>query len=211
MKAINKLLKISSKPIFPISKLPKINFPVCQAFKDLTGILKKKNGFLSHESALFFLPANSVGDVLGLKDWNEDDFWRKHYKLSKDSLIFFAMDVFGCQFGMHVSKIVRFIPETGELIYHSKSFDEWAEKILEDYDYETGWSLAREWQLRNSPLQVGYRLVPKQPFVLGGKCEPENFVAMTAKSVILNYAFLYNQIKDYPDGKKVKIKGWLSL
>lgn len=37
------------------------------------------------------------------------------------------------------------------------SFEKWAERILANYNVETGWLLASEWQKKHGPLEPGLR------------------------------------------------------
>ncbi|MCC8466979.1 hypothetical protein [Photorhabdus bodei] len=76
---------------------------------------------------------------------------------------------------------------------------------MEDYEVLTGCSLAHSWQKINGPIQSGYHLIPKIPFVAGGKDELENlylsrsFEAMRIKA---NFAL---QIRNISDGENIKI------
>lgn len=83
-----------------------------------------------------------------------------------------------------------------------------AERDPTDYDFETGWSVARAWQAQNRPLRVGERLVPRTPFVLGGAYEADNVVAVPAGNAIEPIVSLCEQLRDLPDGGQVQLRGW---
>ena len=78
-----------------------------------------------------------------------------------------------------VSKIIIYIfnSETATIDPLAEDFDEWAEKILNDYDYLLGYKLAKKWQEENGQLEVGKRLLPKTPFFANGEFATENLYA----------------------------------
>ena len=143
-----------------------------------------------------------------LEDWNHSNGWKRNYP-ETHRLVFFAQDLFGNQFGISESDVVSFLPDSGEIRHHSESLETWAAKMLEDFDYETGWSLAQKWQATHGPLPNGYRLLPKIPFVVGGDYAAENLQAVKQDAAMEAYARLYRQIKDVPDGQKVAVSNWI--
>lgn len=184
------------------------NFDGLIGFDDLTSLLAKRNGLLAFEGALLLLPVQGVNGVPSLAEWNSLDGWRKEYGIPSGCL-FFGMDVFACQFGLTSDGIIRFDPETGYVVKHSDSLESWAAKILDDYDYETGWSVARDWQLKNGPLPIDGRLLGKKPFVLGGEYTAENVACVPLCDAIQKLSGLYTQLKNVPDGAHVTLRGWL--
>jgi hypothetical protein len=92
---------------------------------------------------------------------------------------------------------------------YGESLEGWAATLLENYDYETGWSAAREWQLSHGPLKPGDRLVPKRPFILGGSYEADNLVAMDGAQAMRKLASLYHQVRDVADGSTLTVKDWI--
>ena len=90
-------------------------------------------------------------------------------------LLCFAGDIFQDQFCLSKAGVVRFKAETGETAFVAHSIEKWADVILSDYQFETGWPLAHEWQLTNGPLVPGKRLMPKTPFFLGGNTKSRTF------------------------------------
>ncbi|MDC9607194.1 SMI1/KNR4 family protein [Xenorhabdus griffiniae] len=173
--------------------------------EELSCLLTKKNGFYGFESALRVFPYETIGEEIGLIDWNNNRLWINSYEdMAKDAL-FFAEDIFGNQFCLKDDCIHTFDPETGLFDKLAKSINEWSGIILEDYEVLTGYSLAHNWQNIYGPIQSGYRLVPKIPFVLGGEYELENlYLARTGESMRAR-ADLALQIRNIPDGASIKM------
>jgi len=201
MSSIATLLGISEAIAIEAAALP-------TSSKALWPIYSNKNGLLSFESSLMLLPTVSSQQVPSLQEWNAPSGWRRHYDLP-DDVVFFAMDVFACQFGLNHIGIVRFEPESGDLSSHSVNLEEWATKLLNDYDYELGFPVAHDWQMRYGPLPLGARLLPKQPFTLGGEYSADNVIRWPVRDATQQFANLHRQIANVPDGQPVTITGWL--
>lgn len=170
---------------------------------ELLEMLRLKNGFYSLESALHVFPAQSTEQEYGLNEWNSDKLWRNSYNKLKDELLFFAEDIFGGQFCIYNDRIYQFDPETAVLEYMADGLEEWARKIIQDYDYYTGYSLANEWQKNNGLVPKNNRLAPKIPFVMGGEFSLENLYLTESVTGMRARANIANQIKNLPDGKKI--------
>ena len=170
---------------------------------ELLEMLRLKNGFYSLESALHVFPAQSTEQEYGLNEWNSDKLWRNSYNKLKDELLFFAEDIFGGQFCIYNDRIYQFDPETAVLEYMADGLEEWARKIIQDYDYYTGSSLANEWQKNNGLVPKNNRLAPKIPFVMGGEFSLENLYLTESVTGMRARANIANQIKNLPDGKKI--------
>ena len=211
---LKKLLSISSDPISKSEPLlsntlfKDIDINLQNEFKWL---LTKKNGFYAFESSLHIFICGNKNDEITLEFWNREDGWIKYYKdVLTEKLIFFSQDIFACQYAISKKSIYKFEPETGKISHHSNSLNSWAKKIIEDYDYETGWSVANEWQKINGPLPTGHRLLPKTPFILGGDYISENMVLVPTEIAIDKLGQLYEQINDIPDGKEITINNWIN-
>jgi len=120
------------------------------------------------------------------------------------------MDLFGGQFGVSQGAVWRLEVETGEVRAHSSCLEEWAERVLEDRDFETGWSLGQEWQRRNRALRMFERLLPVVPFAMGGDFVPDNLVAVELNEALRMYGLLSQQLEGVPDGTCLTVRGWLS-
>ena len=121
-------------------------------------------------------------------------------------LFFFAEDVFGYQFAIHGDVIVRFDAETGSRAELASSVEDFADQLLDDYNYLTGYPLARQWQEVNGPLKPGQRLVAVQPFVLGGAFAIDNLRVMQDYDGMMARAALARQLRGKPDGTKFRIE-----
>src|SRR6266498_544226 len=166
---LKKLISIASPAI--CDELPQISRELrSQAsgvLDQLVELLYHKNGFFAFESALHLFPVCSRKSYVDVESWNRADSWRRLYGEAISGYVFFAEDAFGEQFGVGAEGVVRFDAETGSVKEHSSNLEQWAETVLDDYEYETGYPLAKEWQAQHGPLLEGRRLLPKIPFILG--------------------------------------------
>lgn len=62
------------------------------------------------------------------------------------------------------------------------------------------------WQEANGPLPAGSRLVPKQPFVLGGPFERDNLYVGDAVEAMCFRGDMARQIAELPDGASLTIR-----
>jgi hypothetical protein len=171
--------------------------------EELAALLTKVNGFYAFESALHVFPAGRAEHTMGLRRWNDDHLWRSGYEDLAEGYLFFAEDVFGCQFAIKNETVFSFDPETGESVAIAETLEGWAAALLEDYEVNTGYPLAHDWQLRNGVLLDGLRLVPKRPFVLGGEFSVENLYALDSVKGMRLRAELAVQLRDLPEGATV--------
>ena len=209
---------------------------MCGSVTDqLIQLLQQRNGFYAFEGALHVLPSNCVtsdvsidadarqlqtGRVLLSKDdqgrligwpmdlerWNMDVLWRSEFEAAANGLLFFAEDAFGEQFALSNGKVWRFNPESAAREEIARDLEEWAEKILADYSFETGYQQAHDWQQQNGQLMEGQRLIPKIPFIMGGKYEADNLFALDAVKGMRYRADIWKQIRDLPDGTSIQLK-----
>jgi hypothetical protein len=173
--------------------------------KELVAMLEKRNGFYAYESALLIRPLRNDEFPLGLLEWNATNLWKGEYKDSLDDVLCFAEDVFGAQYCICGSNICTLDPETGLVEEMSPSLDAWANEVMADFEFRSGYPLAHAWQIAKGPLIPGTRLLPKIPFVCGGKYELENLYAQNDVNGMLFRASIANQIRDLPDGSEISI------
>lgn len=174
-------------------------------------MLSRKNGFLAFESALHVLPGASVAGQPDLADWNSPTGWRRTYGSVTEGLLFFAQDAFATQFALSKSGVVRFNPESGEIEFVASSLEDWAQKVLDEFPFETGWTVLKEWQEEHGPLAGGHRLLPKRPFSLGGDYVATNMVAVPSERAMQMMGRLFVQIRSIPDGSPATVHGWLDF
>jgi len=201
---ISKLVEISE----PVSRKPVDDVSFTDYTSQLSSLYSRMDGLVAFEGALLVLPTCTSHDVPSIYDWNEAMNWRSTYDLP-DDILFFAMDLFAEQFGITAQGVYRMRLETGELEFHSKSVDAWAKRILSNYNEETGYAAGHAWQVKHGALQLGYRLVGRKPFVLGGEYVAENLVPLPALEAARQMGKLYMQISTVHDGHDVIVQGWL--
>lgn len=180
-----------------------------QLKNEYINLLSMRNGFYAFESALLIYPSQNTKNIIGAYNWNTQFNWHKNYNLSRQKYIFFGSDIFSEQFTLSHKGIEKFNPETGEMTYLSATIDEFCKLLLEDYNYQTGWAIAHDWQTINAPLIKGKRLIPKRPFILGGSFEAEQMVEIDITSAMQKYCMLYQQTKEAPNGTSVTIQNWI--
>lgn len=171
---------------------------------ELGALLRARNGFFAFESALHVFHSGQTRTAFSVEDWNRPDLWIADFEGAADGMMFFAEDVFGCQFGLRGGAVVSFDPETGRVKDSAESLEDWAALILDDFEFLTGWPLASEWQKTNRPLRAGERLAPTQPFFLGGEFHVSNLHATDAATAMRLKAAIFRQTRDLPDGVKVR-------
>lgn len=206
--SMEKLLSIASKPLSerPVSvNLPDFDRHGLLA-EELLELLRQRNGFYAFESALHIFPAAPFEREITLGRWNSYGLWRHNYGSLAEDMLFFAEDVFGNQFCLHDDQVCFFDAETGKLDAIGRHISEWVEKVLSEFEVWTGYPLAHAWQVKQGCLPVGYRLMPKVPFVLGGDYALENLCAISSVSGMKTRGNLARQIKELPDGAAVEFR-----
>ena len=176
--------------------------------QELLNLLRRRNGFFAFEKALHVFGLGDASDATGydLVSWNCRDLWRGLYGDHVTDFLFFAEDIFGCQFALFDGQVLKFNPETGTSTNMASNLNEWAGIILANYRIETGWPLAHEWQAINGALPSMKRLLPKTLFVLGGKFECSNLYAGDAVEGMRFRADIAQQIRNLPDGAKIRVR-----
>lgn len=177
-----------------------------RALEALNRMLSAKNGFYAFEAALHVRSWQDVRGVLGIESWNQESLWRGWYQGAADGMLFFAEDIFGGQFGLMRDTVVTFDPESGETEKVADSVDEWASAILRGYREMVAYPVAHDWQEANGPIKEGQRLLPKLPFILGGDYETDNLFAVDDVKAMRYRGELWLQLRDLPDGAKVKLR-----
>ena len=207
-KNLKKMLAMASNPISGGAVCEgDLNIPISnQSLYELIGILEKKNGFWAFEQALRVFPLRSDGDKIGMVEWNNQACWIKDYQGLADGLFFFAEDAFGNQFCIRDNVIGFFDAETAEVEEIADSLEGWCQVLLSDYNYWTGYSLLKEWQLANGKLDKCCRLMPKIPFVCGGEYTVENLVSINAVSGMRSRGNLAHQIVELADGSQIEFR-----
>lgn len=204
---IDKLVELGSKALSDENEIIIKNVISNENLMQLRYLLARKNGFYAFNASLhvFSSGVESLNEK-SLEEWNSETLWRRNYGDMVLNCFFFAEDLFGGQFCFKGDEVYSFDPETGGLSYMSSTLDEWAKKIVEDSAVLTGYEVGYEWQKRNGVLTTGKRLMPKVPFVCGGEYSLDNLVQIDSVESMRLRGDFAQQIRDLPDGKKIRIK-----
>ena len=173
----------------------------------LIALLEQKNGFYAFESALHVFPFAPQNDCASqeVMRWNTYSTWKHAYPDVVRGTFCFAEDLFGYQYCIFKGEISRFDPETGFIETVCRTFEEWAELIATDTDFQTGYPLALAWKAKRGLLQAGKRLLPIYPFTTKqGAYELSHLYAGDALEGMLSRAEFARQISKLPDGGQVR-------
>ena len=201
--AIDRLLEIASDALAEPRELQEPpGYVTEERWAELGDLLRRRNGFYAFESALH-VPHAGPG---GQEAWNSPTGWKAEWDGAWDDCWCFGEDVFGSQFALAGDEVVLADAETARREPVAGSLADWAERVLEDYDYLCGYPLARDWQERHGPLPPGKRLFPKTPFMLGGDFTVDNLGAVAAEEAMRARGEIFRQVRDLPPGAKVRLK-----
>lgn len=205
---LDKLISISTDSLGPEPPQFRTNLleSAGKLGRELKDFLSRRNGLYALESALHVFPAGQQEGVMDLETWNDPNLWISRYDDMARGMVFFAEAICSDQFAIKGEEIVRFEAETGLTATVAANFEEWANLILQDYEWETGWPLAHEWQEAHGALPCGLRLIAKTPFVTGGKYDAANLDVMDAVEAMRFHGDFATQIRDLPDGTKIRIE-----
>jgi len=207
--ALTKLLGVSSDALLPLwgNADAKLLEALGEIPVSLLDLLRCKNGFFAFESALHVYPLGCSSSSLDLVQWNEPRGWRYEYgDLLGMPVIFFAQDIFGNQFGISDQAVFLFYSEFAEIEPVAKNLDDWADVFLSDWKGLSGFDLAHEWQIQNRPVTEGERLIPKIPFVVGGKYDLTNLYAGRIMAAMRFRGSLARQLAKIPNGTPISLQ-----
>jgi len=162
------------------------------------------NGGFYWQRALLIRPLHKTeGAPLPVTEWNDTALWKREYGDICEDVFFFADDVFGGQFGLQDNRVVQFDPETAGLEEVAKTLDGWCKEILRDPEFYTGFPVLHAWEQEKGQIPAGFRLIPKQPFMLGGDFDASNMVSKPDVEGMKIRAQLWTLTKDLPDGQTI--------
>lgn len=161
-------------------------------------------GFYAFDGALLVRPMQSSAVPLDVIMWNAPALWRGRFSNMDASVVFFAEDLFGNQFGASNAGVTSFDPETGEQEIFATNIDEFAERIINDTDFLTGQPLIRAWRTSHGQLKPGCRLIPRTPFVLGGAFTIENLIETQEVEAMRIRAGVAEALRGVPDGASIE-------
>jgi hypothetical protein len=203
---LNSLIAKSSPAIASQLVVGEVHEALGEAYASLDNLLTVRNGFYVFHRALHVFPLFSNADELGVVEWNLPTLWRNAYPDMVPSGVFFAEDIFGGQFWTNGCNICMMDEESGVLSIYAQTLEGWARNVIANDGESVGAILACEWTEKNSPLEAGFRLAPKIPFILEGSSGIENLYAANSVAVMKFRADLASQLKNIPDGTSVEMK-----
>jgi len=204
--SLAKLIEIGSSQIAPLEEeAVRSAAELLKGSPGLAELYAAKNGFYAFESSLHVFPCCIGNAVVDLITWNAEGLWRSEYTNMAGGLIFFGEDVFGDQFCFKDGRVHVFHSETGEVEFMAEDLEAWAQILLDDYPFWTGYPLAHDWQALHGPLKTGCRLSPKIPFVMGGDYKADFLSSIDAVMAMRFRASICLQIRSLPDGSKVRL------
>lgn len=198
MSAIAELLEISSPALGPETQAGSI---VDAQLRDL---LKVRNGFFALQNALWVFADESL---LQLPGHNHPSIssWMDRYPETQGVSHAFAVDATGYPFVTSSQGILQMNLETGVFTKVADDMEGWARIILNRYAELTGWEICKAWQDANGALPDSARLLPRMPFVGGGKETVDNLIASPLPELIEYYAELAARIREMPEGGVLEI------
>ena len=207
MTSTARLVSIASKDLSAQGVFPSdIPWRRSRLGSELLEMLGLRNGFYAFEGTLHVYPSGGSATTMSLEEWNSKDLWRYEYDHLSDGLFFFAEDGVGNQFCLRDNEVCLFDAETGDLEMIAGTIDDWARRVLDDYELLTGFPLFHDWQVTHGRVPLGCRLVPVVPFVLGGEYALANLRAVGAVSGMRSRGNLARQIYDLPDGAQIEFR-----
>lgn len=204
---LKKLLKIASNSTASakadyIETVIKKYTSCSNVYTQLCNLLIKRNGFYAFENALNVYGISK--ESCEFSNMNNMIDWDTKYGIPKGSCLF-GQDAFGFQFFINKKGVYQLNTEDGSTECLGLTLTDWAKVLLSDYDYITGWSLAKTWQTFNGEIKNGFRLFPKIPFLLGGKFEINNLYEANIEEGLSSRLNLYEQTKNLKDGQEIDL------
>ena len=170
-----------------------------QRTRELEGLLQARDGFFAFDDALMVLPVNAPTRRMDLARLNNGDWTAAYWHLC-DGLFFFAADALGDLFALQDNKVVRFATESGLVEPMADTLDGWAARLLADPAGEAGWPFVKAWTGAHGPLEEGWRLTGRRPFVLDGAFDLDNLEQRALGEILDFRGPLATRIHEMPPG-----------
>ncbi len=151
--------------------------PLPPALQDL---LQVQNGGYYRDGLLHVLGAGRPLRQDDLASWNHPDLWKARYRMTElETMLFFAEDVFGNQFGVKLGEpeptVWRFDAEHGEMDEMAPNLSDFLNRLLvKEGPWLLGADLLQAYRESGAPWIPGRHLSSLTPALLGGGTEPEN-------------------------------------
>lgn len=173
---------------------------------ELGRIITQMNGFFLFNAGVQVFRVGEEGLGPDLLTWNGDEAWKDTYAGLADDAFCFGQDLFGNQFAIVGDEdVVRFDPETAEMVSLGTSLEEWAQWLLADPDVNGAASFAYAFQQRNGALAPDQRLIPLQFFVMGGSYDDDNLSVKDAAVAMQIRGPIAQKVHDLPDGATINL------
>lgn len=172
--------------------------------RELEQLLGQRDGFFAFDDALMVLPVNAPIRRLDLVRLNNGD-WTANYWHRCEGLLFFAADALGDLFALSEDKVVRFASETGVVEPMADNLAGWAARVQADPAGEAGWPFAKTWADTHGPLEEGWRLTGKKPFVLEGAFDLDNLEQRALPEILEYRGNLATRLHEAPPGAILKM------
>jgi hypothetical protein len=167
---------------------------------NLVRVLGDTNGFILHEGALHVRGASLTPDWHSLRiAWRGPSAFHTLYESVQATDIPFAQDQVGDQFLIRGGKVLRLSAETGDVEPLADSLEDFLARVSEEIEGFLNVGLGYT-------MQPGQLLLACPPFVFQESSAGPSLKPVRAGDVILFHADLARQIRDIPDGGKVKFK-----
>ncbi|QPB41637.1 hypothetical protein [Rodentibacter haemolyticus] len=192
MSYLNKLIKISSKSLYPM-------YSINEQYIKLKDLFSYKNGFVAFEGCLRILPLVDIENERTIYSWNKFlNFETKEY-------IFFGDNVLGDGFCTYKNLFYKYDFESGDLEFMGNTLEDFSKELIINYNYYTGYSIAKQWMETQSVVSFNDVLMPKIPFILGGEYSINNLYMSNIYESIQLKQYIYNKTKESEDGEKIKL------
>lgn len=173
---------------------------------ELGRVISRMNGFFLFNGGIQVFRVGDEGLGPDLLSWNTDEVWKSTYAGLADDVFCFGQDLFGTQFAVvGEEEVVRFNPETAELTSLGTSLEDWARWLLADPDVNGVNSFAYAFQKENGALQPDQRLIPLQPFVMGGSYDFDNLSVKDSAVAMQIRGPIAQGVHNLPDGTTIRL------
>lgn len=192
MNYLNKLIVISSNSIDGVTdkKLP----------LELELLYQLKNGFIAFENTFRIYNIDTIEIV--------NKFVLPELK---GEMLFFGDNSLGDGFCLKNGWFYKYDFETGELEFMGEDLNEFSKSLLLNYNYYTGYTLAKEWMNINGGLSFDKILMPRIPFILGGEYSVQNLVLYSRNDGFKKKMNLCKKISCFNDGEEVLLQEFYKL
>ena len=164
---------------------------------ELAELLRETNGFILHGGALHFRGASLVPAWHSLRVAMHDaEAFHQMYEEVERGDIPFAQDLFGDLFVLREGVVLRLFAETGEIEALSRSLEEFLTHLCDDF--------SEFLNVQPSTLQPGQLVLAYPPFCFEESGKEIDQTPLPAREVIHFHATLAQQLKDVPEGAKIK-------